>query len=76
MCFGRQEADFGVQLLLRLVHLLAEASKGRSHLPGNRGHSIAAVRGDGTAEAGEALSCVSGGGRGLTVGPDGCSLRW
>lgn len=35
MCFGCQEADFGVQLLLRLVHLLTEASKGRGHLPGN-----------------------------------------
>lgn len=35
MDLGRQSADFGLQLLLRLVHLLAELSKGRSHLPGN-----------------------------------------
>lgn len=35
MYLGCQSADFGLQLLLRLVRLLAEPSKGRSHLPGN-----------------------------------------
>lgn len=32
---GCQLADFSLQLFLRLVHLLTELSKGRSHLPGN-----------------------------------------
>lgn len=75
MYLGCQSADFGLQLLLRLVHLLAEPSKGGSHLPGNtEGTEWQWLRGEGlgaTAEAGEGE-----GGSGLTVGPDGCSLRW
>lgn len=35
---GRQSADLGLQLPLRLVHLLAEPGKGRGHLPGSDTH--------------------------------------
>lgn len=74
MGLGCQSADLGLQLLLRLVHLLAEPSEGRSHLPGNT---------EGTAwrrleaEAGEGHAPrVGEGASGLTAGPDGCSLHW
>lgn len=72
MYVGCQSVDFGVQLLLRLVHLLTEPGKGRSHLPGNT-KGTTEVRGQILREG---LPCVSEGGRGLTVGPDGCSWRW